>query len=77
MTLDEALHEAVSGARMTAPHFDGVYIEHSFSRGFLRCWPVDKPEDEPNRSQCAFDPKPEDRAATDWFEIEADRKSVV
>ena len=76
MTLDEALHEAVSGARMTAPHLDGVYVEHSFSRGFLRCWPVARAEDEPNRTQCAFVPKPEDRAATDWFEVPAPVYSV-
>jgi hypothetical protein len=68
MTYDEALVEAVSGARVSAAHLDGVYIEHSLSRGFLKCWPVDTPDDEPNRASCDFKPKPEDLAA-DWFEV--------
>ncbi|WLJ71225.1 hypothetical protein [Sphingomonas phage Birtae] len=55
MTLDEALSEAVQGARVTAPHMQpGCYVEHSFSRGFLRCWPVDRPDEEPSRTQCDF-----------------------
>lgn len=66
MTLDDALSEAVAGARITAPHMQpGCYVEHSFSRGFLRCWKVDRPEDEPNRTQCDFIAHDGDRTA-DW-----------
>ncbi len=70
MTLDEALTECVSGARMTAVHMQaGCYIEHSFSRGFLRCWPVARIEDEPNRTQCELRVTDADRVA-DWLEVE-------
>lgn len=70
MTYDEALHEAIAGARVTHAAFQpGVYIEHSFSRGFIKCWPVDKPEDEPQRTQCDFRANADDVAAT-WQEVE-------
>lgn len=70
MKLDDALTEVVNGARMTAPHMQtGCYIEHSFTRGFVRCWPVDRIEDEPNRTQCEFRANDDDRAA-DWIEVE-------
>jgi len=55
MTLDEALSQAVEGARVTAPHLQpGCYVAHSLSRGFLRCWRVDTPDLEPERTQCDF-----------------------
>lgn len=70
MKLAEALTECVSGARMTATHMQpGCYIEHLFSKGFVRCWPVDRPEDEPNRTQCEFRSNDSDEAA-DWVEVE-------
>lgn len=49
---------------------EGIYVEHVFSRGLLKCWPVDKPEDEPNRASCAFLPKEDDLLA-DWYELPA------
>lgn len=71
MTLDEALSAAMVGDRVTADHMQpGCYVEHTFSRGYLRCWPVDKPEDEPNRTQCDFIAHDGDRAA-DWRVLEA------
>lgn len=74
MILDEALSQAVEGARVTAPHMQpGCYVEHSLSRGFLRCWKVDKPEDEPNRTQCDFIPHDGDRAA-DWRILESEEQ---
>ena len=70
MTLEEALGEAVAGARVTAPHLQpGCYVEHSFSRGFLRCWPVDRPDEEPSRTQCDFRQHAGDEAAT-WRILE-------
>ena len=64
MTHDEALSAAVEGCRVRPPHWQpGVYVEHSFSRGFLKCWPVDRPEDEPIRSQCDYRSTAEDEAA--------------
>jgi len=55
MTIDEALSQAVEGNRVTAPHLQpGCYVEHSLSRGFLRCWRVDTPDLEPERTQCDF-----------------------
>jgi hypothetical protein len=66
MTLDEALSEAVAGERITAPHLSqGVYVEHLLSRGFVKCWPVERVEDEPSRTQCDFVMKLDDQAA-DW-----------
>lgn len=74
MTLDEALSEAVAGARLTADHMQpGSYLCHSFSRGFIRCWPVDRPEDEPNRTQCDWRTHPLDEAA-DWRILEPDEQ---
>lgn len=74
MTLDEALSQAVEGARVTAPHMQpGCYVEHSFSRGFLRCWRVDTPDEEPNRTQCDFIPHDGDRAAV-WRILERDEQ---
>jgi hypothetical protein len=70
MNLDEALSECVAGARMTAPHMQpGCYIEHSFSRGFLRCWPVSSADEEPTRTQCDFRANELDIAA-DWRILE-------
>ena len=69
MTLDEALIECVAGQRITADHMQpGCYVEHTFGRGFVRCWPVAKAELEPERTQCDFVPKPEDIAA-DWSKV--------
>ena len=71
MTLDEALSEAVQGARVTAPHMQpGCYVEHSFSRGFVRCWPVDRPDEEPIRTQCDFRRHEGDEAA-EWRILES------
>lgn len=74
MNLDEALSQAVEGARVIAPHMQpGCYVEHSFSRGFLRCWPVDVPNEEPNRTQCDFRRHEGDEAA-DWRILESEEQ---
>jgi hypothetical protein len=66
MNLDEALIECVAGQRITADHMQfGCYVEHTFGRGFVRCWPVSSASDEPSRTQCDFVTKPEDIVA-DW-----------
>jgi len=71
MNLDEALSECTAGARITAPHMQpGCYVEHSFSRGYLRCWPVASASEEPQRTQCDFMTKADDSAA-DWRILEA------
>ena len=71
MTYDEAIAEAYLGMRIRHDGLPpGVYIEHVFSRGLLKCWPVASPDLEPTRSQCDFITKPEDEAAT-WFEVPA------
>lgn len=58
MTLDEALAEAVLGVRITAPHLaDGVYIEHTFARGYLKFFP--------SGSNCEFNFTQDDLDA-DW-----------
>lgn len=74
MTLDEALSECVAGARITAAHMQpGCYVEHSFSRGFIRCWPVSSPDEEPSRTQCDFRSHEGDIAA-DWRILEPDEQ---
>lgn len=76
MNHDEALSEAVAGARVRPPHWQpGIYVEHSFSRGFLKCWPVDRPEDEPTRSSCDYRATAEDAAAT-WEAMPEPRPPV-
>ncbi len=70
MTYDEALAETVIGGRVRPDHWQtGIYVEHSFMRGFLKCWPVDRVEDEPIRSQQDYRPTTEDQLAV-WSAIE-------
>lgn len=70
MTYDEALSECVAGMRVRCDTMQpGCYVEHSFSRGFLRCWPVDKVEEEWTRSQCDFIVK-DGEAEAEWHELE-------
>jgi len=70
MKYEEALAFAVEGGRVRCDTMPpGGYVEHLFSRGFVRCWPVDRVEDEPNRSQC--DLKPTDaEVEAEWYEVE-------
>jgi hypothetical protein len=64
--LEQALEQCVLGARMTAAHMqEGSYIEHSFARGYLRCWGFDPPQ----RTQCDFVEHADDIAADDWHEL--------
>lgn len=70
MTHDEALEAAVLGDRVrAATMLAGQYVEHSFSRGFLRCWPVDTVEEEPRRTQCDYRASAEEEAA-EWSIVE-------
>ena len=70
MTYDEALSAAVEGMRVRCASMpEGGYVEHSFSRGFLRCWPVEKVEDEWQRTQCDFRAS-EAETQAEWFELE-------
>jgi len=70
VTLDEALSAAVEGNRVTAPHMQpGCYVEHLMSRGFVRCWKVDRPDEEPSRTQCDFLAHAGDEAA-EWRILE-------
>lgn len=65
MNIDQALAECIEGQRITADHMQpGCYVEHTFSRGFVRCWPVASASLEPGRTQCDFIAKEDDRAAT-------------
>lgn len=69
MKYDEAVAEAFTGSRMRHDGFQPcIYVEHVFSRGLLKCWPVASPDLEPTRSSCDFNPTPEDLAA-DWYEL--------
>ena len=68
MNFEEAMSAAYEGMRVRHAGFQpGIYVEHSFSRGLLKCWPVETPDLEPNRTQCDFRPHPDDLAAT-WTE---------
>lgn len=77
MTYDEAMTEVIVGTRMRHDGMqEGIYIEHVFGRGVLRCWPVDCPSDEPNRAQCEFRANTDDLAA-DWYELPAPVRAPV
>ena len=69
MTFEEAMSAAYEGMRVRHAGLQpGMYVEHVMSRGLLRCWPVETPDLEPNRTQCDFRPTPDDLAAT-WAEL--------
>ena len=69
MTYNEALSAVVEGLRVRCDSMQpGCYVEHSFSRGFLRCFPVDKVEDEPSRSQCDYIAHGDETTA-EWHEL--------
>lgn len=77
MTFDEAMGECVAGLRVRcAPMQEGCYVEHSMGRGFLRCFPVDKPEDEPLRTQSSYVARDSEYAA-DWTEAPGYPKAVA
>lgn len=66
MTYEQALAVCAEGARVAAATMQpGQYVEHSFKRGFVRCWPVDKVEEEPQRTQCDFLAS-DDEIAAEW-----------
>lgn len=70
MNYEQALAKCAEGARVAAATMlPGQYVEHSFKRGFLRCWPVDKVEDEPQRTQCDF-LATDDEIAAEWYAVE-------
>lgn len=70
MTYEEAMTHAIEGMRVRCTTMQsGCYVEHSFSRGYLRCWPVDRVEDEPSRTQCDYHPAEIERASL-WAELE-------
>ena len=70
MTYDEALAAAVEGMRVRCDTMQpGCYVEHSFKRGFVRCWPGDKVEEEPQRTQCDYIAHG-DEPQQEWHELE-------
>jgi len=68
MNFTEATVALKAGKRLTAAHLSpGCYVEQDGDR-IVRAWPVDRPEDEWQRSQCSFTPAEVDQAA-DWIEV--------